>query len=403
MSEVVRQAVFLVGGKGTRLGALTQSTPKPLLEIAPGRRFLDVVLEGAARQGFADILLLAGQFADQVHDLYNEKQVRGARVRVIAEPSPQGTGGALRFAADHLAPAFILANGDSVFDMNLRALALPLPDDCVGRLALRRVPDASRYGRVAVDGDRIVAYEEKVEGDDESALINGGRYLLRRDVLDLIDGPCSIEQDVFPKLAEQGRLHGCEFNGYFLDIGLPDTFAQACAELPARETRPCAFLDRDGVLNEDTGYPHRLDQLQWVPGAKEAVRRLNEAGYLVIVVTNQAGVARGFFSEDQVRDFHEAMSDQLADAGAHIDAWYYCPFHAEAVDECYRAEDHPDRKPNPGMLLSALRDWPIDASRSFLIGDKESDVAAAEAAGIAGHLFRRRSLDAFVALIPSPH
>jgi hypothetical protein len=108
----VRQAVFLVGGKGTRLGGLTANTPKPLLELAPGLRFLDVLIEGAARQGFNDIILLAGHLGEQVVELYDGRTFRGARISVIREPEPAGTGGALRFAADRLAPFFMLANGD---------------------------------------------------------------------------------------------------------------------------------------------------------------------------------------------------------------------------------------------------------------------------------------------------
>ncbi len=124
------------------------------------------------------------------------------------------------------------------------------------------------------------------------------------------------------------------------------------------------------MLNVDTGYTHRPEDLRWMPGAREAVLKLNCAGYYVFVVTNQAGVARGYYGEEQVQAFHAHMQDELAEIGAHIDAFYYCPFHEDAAIDAYRAVDHPDRKPNPGMILRAMREWKIDPARSFLIGDK---------------------------------
>ena len=251
-----------------------------------------------------------------------------------------------------------------------------------------------------MDGDTITGFREKDPALKGPALINGGVYLVSRSILDLISGPCSIEQDVFPQLAESGRLKGQQFEGYFLDIGLPDTYEQAKREIPARRIRPCAFLDRDGVLNIDHGYTHKASELQFVDGAPQAVRALNDAGYYVIVVTNQAGVAKGHFREADMHDFHAAMSEELSKAGAHIDAFFHCPFHADAVVDGYHHPDHPDRKPNPGMIEKALADWPIDRQGSFLIGDKASDVAAAKAAGIPGYLFEGGRLNEFLAALP---
>ena len=158
-----------------------------------------------------------------------------------------------------------------------------------------------------------------------------------------------------------------------------------------------AILDRDGVLNLDLGYAHRPDQLVLVDGAAKAVRRLNDAGWAVAAVTNQSGVARGLFDEAQVGRFHAAMDAALAASGARIDAWYYCPFHPDAVVPAYRHADHPDRKPNPGMVLRALADFAMPPERAFLIGDQASDIEAARRAGVRGYLFEGGDLDAFVA------
>lgn len=154
--------------------------------------------------------------------------------------------------------------------------------------------------------------------------------------------------------------------------------------------RPAAFLDRDGVLNVDHGYAHRPDQLEWIAGAPEAVRLLNEAGYYVFVISNQSGVARGYFEETAVQQFHAHMQDALRAQGAHIDAFYYCPHHPDGVIKELAIQCR-CRKPAPGMLEQAARDWPIDLNRSFLIGDKDDDLAAANTFHIRGIKFDARA------------
>jgi D-glycero-D-manno-heptose 1,7-bisphosphate phosphatase len=156
------------------------------------------------------------------------------------------------------------------------------------------------------------------------------------------------------------------------------------------EKRPVAFLDRDGVLNVDRGYVHRPNQLEWVEGAPEAVRLLNEAGYAVIIVTNQSGIARGYFDEAAVKAFHAHIENELARLGARVDAFYYCPHHPEGTIKEYAIRCR-CRKPGTGLLEQAARDFPVDASRSFLMGDKGIDMEAAAAFGIKGVYFDSRS------------
>jgi D-glycero-D-manno-heptose 1,7-bisphosphate phosphatase len=150
--------------------------------------------------------------------------------------------------------------------------------------------------------------------------------------------------------------------------------------------RPAAFLDRDGVLNVDSGYVHRPDQLEWIASAGKAVRLLNEAGYYVFIVTNQSGIARGYFDVAAMHKFHAHMQEVLRAQGAHIDAFYYCPHHPEGTVQELAVRCH-CRKPEPGMLEQAAREWSIDLDRSFLIGDKDVDMAAAAAFHIRGIKF----------------
>jgi len=160
--------------------------------------------------------------------------------------------------------------------------------------------------------------------------------------------------------------------------------------------RPALFLDRDGVLNEDSGYVHRWEDFRWIPGAREAIADFVAAGWWVIVVTNQAGVARGYYAEADVRRLHHQVNRSLAEVGARIDAFYYCPHHPDAVVARYRDPDPLDRKPNPGMLLKALAEWPINRERSIMVGDNDSDLEAARRAGVLGLKFEGGNLKQFL-------
>lgn len=151
--------------------------------------------------------------------------------------------------------------------------------------------------------------------------------------------------------------------------------------------RPTLFLDRDGVLNEDLGYVSRWEDFRFIPGAARTVREANRSGWLVIVATNQSGIGRGYYSEADMQALHARMAEALAAEGARIDAIYHCPHHPEATVAAYRHPDPPLRKPNPGMLLQAIAEWPVDVARSLMVGDKEADMEAARRAGVRGLRF----------------
>lgn len=394
---MIEQCVILCGGLGTRLGDLTADTPKPLLPVC-GTPFLDLLLKEAARQGLRRIVLLAGFRGERIEAFVRESPVvraHGLEVRVVHEPAPAGTGGALHHALEHLDERFVLMNGDSWFDMPLRDLTAAMEQSPEGAsfIAVRRIADAGRYGTVAVAGERVTGFAEK-RGEAGPGLINAGIYALRKaDVLPALTADCSLERDVLPDLVRRGALRAREYASYFIDIGVPEDFERAQAEIPARLTRPALFLDRDGVINVDHGYVATPDRFEWIAGAREAIARANRAGFYVFIVTNQAGVARGYYSEGQVAALMDYLERELWSVGAHIDGYRYCPHHPEFGSAADRRCSW--RKPGAGMIRDLLDRWPVDAARTFLIGDKQSDMDAARAAGIAGHLFTGGNLDAF--------
>jgi len=393
---MIRQCVILLGGLGTRLGDLTRAMPKPLLEVAGGP-FVDILVREALRRGFTDILLLAGHAAPVVLAYAASRRASlpaGVKLEVIVESEPLGTGGAVRNALGQLHDRFLLMNGDTWFDFNWLDLVVAPSDGAT--IAARRVPMADRYEHLAIDVTGTVTAIIPRGLRAGTAIINGGLYVLDKADLEGFGAKFSIESDLLPYLVSQRRLSARVHDGYFIDIGVPDSIAEARSTIAGRLRRPALFLDRDGVLNHDDNYVGSRERLRWMDGAGAAVRAANEAGAYVFVVTNQAGVAKGHYTEGDVQALHHWMADVFRSVGANVDDWRYCPYHAEATVAAYR-ETHPWRKPEPGMLLDLMAHWPVDPARSLMVGDQPSDITAAKAAGIPAQRFQGGDLASAIA------
>ncbi|HVY17340.1 MAG TPA: HAD-IIIA family hydrolase [Rhodopila sp.] len=427
MSPTIRQCAILAGGLGSRLGALTAATPKPLLPCGD-RPFLAWLMREFVRFGVEEFLLLTGHLSETVEQAVDGLRAglpRSARIVLSAEPAPAGTAGALFHARNRLEERFLLANGDTVFDANLGRLLADAAADAppvAGRLLLRPPPAGKRFSTVRLDGDRIAGFDIadggpiQATGDHPTHAASGGSTthaapgdhpihagisVFNRSLLAGAPPSGSLERDVFPRLAAAGRLRGTVAGGYFRDIGIPSDYALAQAEIPRLLRRPAVFFDRDGVLNVDHGYVGTRDRFTWTDGAIDALRLAADAGWHVFVVTNQSGVARGYYTEDDVRALLAWMADEVRLAGGTIDDARFCPYHPEAKVDAYR-QAHAWRKPEPGMLLDLMDAWEVDADRSIMIGDQQTDMDAAKAAGIAGYLFPGGNLTEFLRPLLKP-
>ena len=379
---------------GTRLGEITINTPKPLVCVG-GRPFLEYILWNLGRHGIEEIIFSVGYIGDKIIEHFGDGRRFGVCIEYVVEQEPAGTGGALKLANDKLDKVFLVLNGDTLFDINYLDLALlQYRTASLGSIALRRVAASSSYGSVSLEGEHLTGFFEKAESGP--GIISGGVYVLQRKTLDhLPSGPSSFEHDLFPVLAGSGQLTGKVYKGFFIDIGLPETLEQANSELSEWQRKPAVFFDRDGVLNIDYGYVHQPDKFHWIEGAQDAIKWFNDIGYLVVVLANQSGIGRGYYTEDHFLMFTKWVNDRLRSFGAHIDATYFCPHHPEAGKGDYKRVCG-CRKPAPGLIDQALAEWNVDLKRSILIGDKEEDLRVAQARGIEGRLFQGGSLLDFV-------
>lgn len=325
--------------------------------VVGGRSLLGWLLREFSRFGVNDFLLLA----DSVPVDLGTSLPRPVRV-TVSPPSPgAGTGGALFYVRDQLQERFFLCDGGALFDWNLARLLADAPG-VIGRIAT---------------------------GDGSA---NPGIGLFRRALVEHLRPVCSLELEVLPDLAARGLVGVTAVGG----VSHPGQ------DVVTRLHRKALFLDRDGVLNIDHGYVGSRERFEWVDGALDAIRYTTEAGWHVFIVTNQSGVARGLFTEDAVHGLLAWMAGQVRAAGGTIDDVRFCPFHPEATVDAYRTA-HPWRKPLPGMVLDLIRAWELDPKRAVMVGDQETDMQAAAAAGVTGHLFPGGNLLAFLRPILDRH
>lgn len=383
---ILSEAIILAGGLGTRLRSVVEDKPKALAPVA-GRPFLEYLLDYLIAAGIQRCIFSVGYKANHITEQFGNRY-RNLEIVYAHETEPLGTGGAIKNAmqfaeSDHV----LVTNGDSLFlgDLSLQ-FDFHLKQNAAVTLALRPMQNFSRYGRVETDTiGRITAFKEKEAV--AAGMINGGVYIFNRLAFEQLEFPkkFSIEQDYFQAKVAEGKFYGLPSEAYFLDIGIPSDFAKAQEEFtqltfdqPIEINQGWTlFLDRDGVINRRIigDYVRSPEQLEILPGALETICWASAHFGRIVIVTNQQGIGKGLMSHADVERVHAHLIAQVEKHGGHIDACYYAPQLA--------SENHPDRKPGPGMGHRAKADFPaIDFAKSIIVGDSPSDLAFGNGLGM---------------------
>lgn len=382
----MKEAIILAGGLGTRLSATVRDKQKVMAPVG-GRPFLDYILSDLRAKGFLRVVLAVSYRHEQLTQRYGTSY-NGIDIAYSVEKEPLGTGGAIRQALSLTESERVaVMNGDTFFDVDyteLYSIAEEKNADIV--LGAKEMPDCTRHStlKIAEDG-RVLSFSEKLP--NAKGYINGGVYVIKRDILSGIPlDRFSFEREILEK-AEAG-LYAVKCQGYFIDMGIPEAYFRANTEIPVmlgQNVFKAVFLDRDGVICKEKHHLYKTADLEFIDGVPEALEALREKGFLLYVITNQAGVAKGLYTERDVEILHRFMEDSLRDI-THFEGIYYCPYHEEGTVEEYK-KFSPDRKPGDGMIQRAVRDAAkkgiiIDLKGSILIGDKLSDIEAGKKAGI---------------------
>ena len=368
------QAVILAGGRGTRLKPLTDTRPKPMIEVL-GKPFLAYQIEQLRDQGFKKVLLLLGYLPEVVQEYCGNGSRWGVKVEYSISAAEDETGRRLKLAQDLIDPCFLLLYCDNYWPMSI--------DKMWSRFVASRAPamitvytnkDGYTRNSVRVDTDGYVAIYDKTCGSPGLQGVEISYALIHKAVLQLLPAKnLSVEEALYSRLAENRQLAAYITDHRYYSVG-------ALHRLPLTESffahRRNVILDRDGVLNKRPPrgqYVRHWSEFEWLPGALEALRLLKEASYRVAIVSNQAGIGRGVMSETDLLQIHDRMRADAYAAGGLIDEIYYCPHDWEAGCDC--------RKPKPGMLFQAQRGLNLDLSRTVFVGDDERDGEAADQAG----------------------
>ena len=375
-----REAVVLAGGFGTRLAHVVPDVCKPMAPVA-GRPFLRFIMDQLAAAGIERAVVADGYRREQIEGFFGGSY-RGMDVVYSPEDAPLLTGGAVKRALGECEGDWVFVmNGDTWLDVDFAAMeesAAGATASVAAVVAVKRMRDFERYGTVDVSPEGVLdAFHEKrpcAEG-----LINAGIYLVRRDALASMSEKFSLESDFFERVVGEGALRAVECRGGFIDIGVPEDYELAQTMLaPFAHGWKLAMFDRDGTINVDTGHLFEPEKLELIPSTVETMARYAaDPEYKVVVVTNQAGIAKGLYNEADMRRLHRYMEVELEKRGARVDAWYFCPHHPDYTGHCEC------RKPAPGMLFTAMSDFDAKSEDSVMYGDKPSDEAAAKAAGVA--------------------
>jgi histidinol-phosphate phosphatase family protein len=374
LTERPRQAVIFAGGRGTRLGSLTDSRPKPMVEVC-GKPFLEYQIEQLRDQGFDKVVLLLGYLPRVIREFFGDGRRWGIRIEYSVTDVDDETGRRVKIAEPLLDQCFLLMYCDNYWPMQIERMWERFQTS--GAPAMVTVytnKDGYTRNCVRVEADGVVSVYDKSCSDPMLNAVEISYAIIKKEVLKLLDGENRpFETAIYPNLIARKQLAAFASDHRYYSIGSRQRLPLTEAFFQRQKT---VFVDRDGVLNRKPGraeYVTRWSEFEWLPRALEGLRLLQENGYRVIVISNQAGLARGSMTGNDLAAIHRQMKREVEVAGGSIEAIYHCPHDWNAGCEC--------RKPQPGMLFQAQREFALDLSRTPFIGDDDRDGKAAQAAG----------------------
>lgn len=402
-------AVILAGGKGTRLASVYNSIPKALVPVG-GKPVLAHQLDLLQALGYQDVRVFAGHLADQIIEYIQSHSWPGLEIQVEVEKLPLGSAGAVIEKLDSLPEQVTILYGDTMVAVDLESM-LAFHSKKRADITLFVHPNDHPYDSDLIEADSgclVRALHPYPHPDDTyfNNCVSAALYIINRESLRPWAGQsenCDFAKDIFPRAISLGkRLYAYRSHEYIKDMGTPVRLERVEADFQSgrinpdkcRDPQAVVFLDRDGTINRQNGYISSPDQLQLLPGVASAIRSFHSAGFLVVVITNQPIIARGEATESDMSAIHCKLEWELGLQGAYVDAIYYCPHHPDSGFDGERPElkiECECRKPNQGMILQASKQFPVDLSRSWVIGDATADIELARRAGLKSILLQTGS------------
>lgn len=372
-----KQAVILAGGFGKRLSHIVKNVPKPMANIG-NVPFIDYLINLLKENGFNSFVILTGYKSEVIENHFKNDN----NTICVKETSPLGTGGALLNAYDKLENEFFVLNGDTYFDIDF-SLIENFSKDKQATIVLRYSNEINRYGFVEITNDfQVKNFIEKTELPQNriDGYINAGIYYFKKECLKEFANRkkerfFSIESEIFPQLSQNGTLYGLPLGGCFIDIGIEEDYQKAQVIIPERikkQKKPALFIDKDGTLIVNTEYPHGKN-FEIIEETIPIIKKYYDKKYHIIMVTNQAGIAKGKFNHQQMNECLTGICDFYKKLGILFDGVEYCPYHKDGIIKDYTFSSLL-RKPEAGMILRACEKFKIDLKNSVMIGDnKEID------------------------------
>lgn len=392
------QAVILAGGQGTRIRSVNADVPKSMLPIA-GKPLLLHQVEFLKLYNITEIIITVNHLKDSIISFFGDGSKFGVSIFYFEETTPLGTVGGVKAVEHLLKDDFILLYGDVMVDMDIYRLQ-QFHADKKSECTLVVHPNDHPYDSDLVDidnDDRVTAFHPKPHQENKyyRNLVSAGLYVFSPSIFSYLqkEAKADFGKDIFPKIYGKINMYGYNTSEYLKDMGTPDRLEKVTADFLSgkiqaksyKHKQRAIFLDRDGVLNEDSDLVKTPDELNVYSFVASAVKKINDSDFLSIVVTNQSVVARNLCTEDELRIIHNKLDTVLGQAHAKLDAVYYCPHHPDKgypeENKKYKIECN-CRKPKPGMLLQAANDFNIDLNASYIVGDTERDMEAGKRAGV---------------------